>query len=527
MSYAQINYGQKLGNGPYTIAEVGCFLTSFSNLLERFGEAVDPPTLNNYFIQHGTFVDVDDGYRDDLAWGSVSAYDGNIATQVGGAGWPQTNNAIVKFVYKSSRTGQQTTHFCLVADWTQRIILDSWDGKAKVSPYGNPVAWASYQRHTVQAVAPPPAPAALPFTVENVANVTKQLKIATKLWNLNQTSWPAMVNNPVVARDAGFQFETSRIAHHALGGQYYIPNDSDGSQGYNIVDCQDPAPAPAPAPAPIAPAEPRTYTSNVVDGITFSVIEGAPKVMYVTKKEGAEKWSLKDVKNWRDFRSVQHLEYGQEVFIVGRAQHPIPPVGATYLMVDADFGNFRNTGNVVNQCGFNQVDLSETRPPALPAPAPVAAPVPEPAPAPAVAAELSWKDTYKPFDKPQHYIAARALSVADLEDIRPPMPLPKYEPTSGKNTGRVAVYGVVTKDGAEYYRLKLDSDKNFEYWYCVPKFDPETRTANLLALPSESTTPVSRATVTKDAIVLAKSHIKINGLEFLDDIIPKFLRNKK
>ena len=54
MSFAQTNYQEHLGNGPYTIAEIGCFITSFCNLeQEAFGKNIDPPTLNQFFIDHG------------------------------------------------------------------------------------------------------------------------------------------------------------------------------------------------------------------------------------------------------------------------------------------------------------------------------------------------------------------------------------------------------------------------------------------------------------------------------------------
>lgn len=521
MAYGQINYQQRLGTGPTvdTIADVGCFLTAFCNLLERFGEAIDPPTLNNFFIQHGTFL-ADGADHDNLGWGSVSAYDGNIiANQVGGAGWPQTNDAIVKFIYKSSRTGAQVTHFCLVSDWTQRVIIDSWDGQTKVSPYGNPVAWATYEKHTPQVIASPPPAADPAFTIENIAAVTKQLRIDTSLWNLNQRSWPAMANNPVANKAAGFQFQTSQIAHHVLGGTYYMPSDGDGNEGYNTVDCIDPTPVPAPVAAPAAP---KVYDSNVVDGITFSTVDGSPKPMYINKPEGAEKWSFQGVTTWRDFKSVQHFDYGTQVFIVGKAVHPVPPTGAVYLMIDPDFGNFRTTGTVINEYGFNQVDLSETKPPALPMPAPAASVVAQSA---APAGFGDWRDTYLPLGKSTHFISTRSQIVTDLTGAQGNLPLAKY--VTGTKIGLVTVYGTVTKDGVEYYRLRAETDKDFDFWYCVPKIDPNTHTPNLLVMPGESTTPISKATIAKDTVVLAKSHVEINGLKFLDDILPKFLRNKK
>jgi hypothetical protein len=298
-----------------------------------------------------------------------------------------------------------------------------------------------------------------------------------------------------------------------------------------IIDAPAPPPQ-SPAPVVTAPA-PQTYENNVVDGITFSTLDGAPRQMFVARVGGIEKWNFKDVGNWRDFKSVEHLEYGTPVFIVGKAQHPIPPVGATYYMVDADFGDFKRTGIVRNQYGFNKVDLSENRPPALPvpAPAPVLQPEPTPEPTPVVIPEpavpVRWQDAYRPFPAPVHYISTRNQYVDDLAGLQKSMMLPKYDSGSGSKAGMVAAYGTVNKDGIDYYRLKLDSDKNFDYWYCVPKIDPNTRTPNLLVFPGEVTNPVSRATVAKDAVVLAKSHIEFGVPKFLDDIIPKFLKNRK
>lgn len=532
MAYGQTNYQQKLGTGPSVsrIADVGCFLTAFCNLLERFGEGIDPPTLNNFFIQHGTFL-ADGPNRDNLAWGSISAYDGNVvASQIGGPGWPKTNNAIVKFVYKSSRTGAQLTHFCLVADWTQRVIIDSWDGHTKVTPYGNPVAWATYDKHMPQVIVPPPPIRnSSTFTIENIPAVTKELRIRTQLWDLTRRTWPEIANNPVTARTAGFRFETNRIAHHVLGGNYYIPSDSNGSQGYNVVDCQDPTSQPAPTPpaappAPTPPPAPQVFTTNKVDGIVYSVIDGAPRPMYVTKPDGIEKWSFKDVSTWRDFRSVQHIGYGEEVFIVGKALHPIPPTGAMYYMTDADFGDFKKTGRVTNQYGFNKVDLSDTRPPVLSVPTP--APVPVVAPAPAVETPpIDWKDTYKPFPQPVRYISARDQIVSDLSGKQPNLPLPRF--VAGSKIGVVLAYGTVTKDDIEYYRLKAEVDTKLEFWYCVPKLDPVTRTANLLIMPADPSVPINTATTMRDTVTLARSHIEFDVPKFLDDIIPKWLKNKK
>jgi hypothetical protein len=546
MAYGQINYPQKVGNGPYTIAEIGCFLTAFCNLLSRFGEQIDPPALNNEFMQKGSYLlDPEDGpgVHDDLAWGSVSAHDGQVVVVgTGGPGWPDSNDAIVKFIYTSKRTGQHVTHFCLVQDHNAGTILDSWDGNVKASPYGVPVAWAKYERHQPQVVTPP-APQSTPaFTVQDIPEKTEELKIDTHIWDLNQRTWPGIVNNPVGSARAGDTFKTSQIAHHVLGGSYYLPEGS-GTQGYNVVDCEDPQPAPNPAPAApvvVPPAAPTSYSKNVIDGVTFETIDGAPKQYWISNPQGANKWSFKDVTNWRGFKSVAHLDYGTEVFISGVAHHPIPPTGADYYMTGDDFGDFKKTGKPANFYGFNWADISDKRPPVLQKPVPtppVVAAVPTP-PAPAVptptvtepaasTAPLTWQDTYRPFPKAIHYIATRDLLVEELSGKKSAMPLPHYDPTISDKVGVVSSFGTVSKDGVDYYRLKTNNDPNYDYWYCVPKVDAATHTPNLLVMPANPLEPISKVSVARDTLELVKARIETDASQFLDDLVPSFLKKPK
>ncbi len=99
--YAQINYSQKLGTGPkaVSIAAAGCFVTSFSNLLLRFGFAKDPAALNQFFIDRGTYIVEADGTKDLLAFSSISAFNGNVRITSQGKGSPTEDNSIVKFIY--------------------------------------------------------------------------------------------------------------------------------------------------------------------------------------------------------------------------------------------------------------------------------------------------------------------------------------------------------------------------------------------------------------------------------------------
>lgn len=144
MYYAQTNYpnvAQGIPPTRYTLAQVGCFLTSFSNLLQRGGREVDPPTLNAYFRDNSIFIDVDDGVRDDVGFDTITKFDSRITVKSTGNGAPPSNNAIVKFVYNNGKS----THFCLVLDAAAGTIIDSWDGKVKNwSVYGGPKAYAVY-----------------------------------------------------------------------------------------------------------------------------------------------------------------------------------------------------------------------------------------------------------------------------------------------------------------------------------------------------------------------------------------------
>lgn len=161
MAYGQKNYNEIQGiNGKYRINQIGCFVTAFCNLLDRFGKGVgDPIALNRILRDNGIYVDVDDGVRDDLAYGSVSRVNGNIVVTGTGLGTPPNNNCIVKFTGLSNGFG---THFCLVQDDIAGTIVDSWDGQIKSwNVYGGPKAWASYEdRSPAAAPAPTPAPQA-------------------------------------------------------------------------------------------------------------------------------------------------------------------------------------------------------------------------------------------------------------------------------------------------------------------------------------------------------------------------------
>lgn len=155
MAYGQKNYADIQGiNGKFRINQIGCFLTSFSNLLERFGRGVAPNHLNAVFRDRGIFIDVDDGIRDDLGWQSIVAYDGRVALQQSGSSAvPPHRNSIVRIAAGNA----WGTHFCLVdrIEGSTVYVVDSWDGVVKKSSvYGPITGWAAYGDMKPQPVTP-------------------------------------------------------------------------------------------------------------------------------------------------------------------------------------------------------------------------------------------------------------------------------------------------------------------------------------------------------------------------------------
>lgn len=145
MAFTQSSYPNVIQgiDGKYTIAQIGCFLTSFANLEERYGKEVNPPTLNAFFRDNNVYTDIDDGVRDDVSWDTITSYDPSFTVIGIGTGPPEHDNSIVKFVYNNG----ESTHFCLVQNAAQEIIIDSWDGSIKPwSFYGGPKEYATYTK---------------------------------------------------------------------------------------------------------------------------------------------------------------------------------------------------------------------------------------------------------------------------------------------------------------------------------------------------------------------------------------------
>jgi hypothetical protein len=149
-----------------------------------------------------------------------------------------------------------------------------------------------------------------------------------------------------------------------------------------------------------------------------------------------------------------------------------------------------------------------------------AAVAPTPAPAPVISPTLKQlQDNYVPFPKKLDFVATRDINVPDLSGKNNSMVLPQY--------ATIGIYGTTSLNGVDYYRARIQSDANFDLWYCIEKIDPVTHKALLLAKPLTIPKPVTKRQLTIDSLHLLNEQLKEDALQFID-IVPKWLgRTKK
>lgn len=116
-----------------------------------------------------------------------------------------------------------------------------------------------------------------PYTVENITPKLVASNQARSEWDLNDTTWAAFGKNPVTVLAPNTPIEVKAIAHHVLGGQYYMPDPSKAA-GYNVVDLPDyTAPAApeqqTPAPTPPNPTDSGALIQDVVATPPAPVVE--------------------------------------------------------------------------------------------------------------------------------------------------------------------------------------------------------------------------------------------------------------
>jgi hypothetical protein len=282
LSYAQINYPQIQGiNGRYTVHDIGCFLTAFANLELDYGKYFSPLDINNSLRDRNLFIDVDDGIRDDVDWGFITYIDPETSVDhFGSTGWPDSNQAIVKFKYVSGQTHKLTTHFCKVQDFRNQTILDSWDGVVKHvngTIYGQPVGWAVYKRGTVN-----PITAYTPWSDEQLTpQKTLTNKQPTSWWSLTNTTTDINSFHPATVLQEDTPFDVGGYAHHINGYIYamtpddfarVVRGDFSTNNGVNIKDLKE-----VPAPVVVTPATPPAGPVNIPLADKYKLVT---KVMY-------------------------------------------------------------------------------------------------------------------------------------------------------------------------------------------------------------------------------------------------------
>lgn len=427
MPYAQKNYPQIQGiNGQYTIASIGCFLTSFCNLESDYGKTVDPVTLNAFFTDNRLYIDVDDGIRDDLGWDSITQYDPNTTVVKSvdhgtdqTAGWPGSNEAIVRFHYQSishpylsNGLPNYIYHFCKVVDITQHLIIDSWDGVIKKSPYGEPTAWAEYT-HKYQEVAPP----APPYSITHVDPYQVTVTPGHHQWDLSHTDWNVVVSNPLSTSGDNQVITVQAHLTTTVAPQYtYLLEDASVPHGWNKLDTTPYIPPAKPYVPPAAPIEVKRATKvEVVTDLPY----------YDTSMNAKGK-----------YKEAGKLKAG------------------TYYQISSENGMW-------NLSSDNMKDLQHwVNPSDNVAPEP---PKEEPKVESTPGFE-AWKATYQSFNanrKPVKYVMMQTYTAQDFGGNATDRVIKQYT--------ELPIYGTFkAQDGRLYGRLKLASDTEWKYWYGVP-----------------------------------------------------------
>lgn len=263
----------------YSIGTAGCYVTAIANVCDWAGNSKTPQQINDVCKQNGWFVDGGEINRDDIPALLCSnlGFTGrtNWTEEVPMDFFNDASDPNVTYIIKidaSPAAGMQS-HFVMVwnkPNESDLTIHDSWDGIQKLlSHYGNPTKIIYSAMRFVRVAAPTPAaaPAALPYTVEEInPKQVKTNKSPTTKWGMNYGTFTAMVANPITTVPVDTIMTVVALVHHNDGYQYYR-TDLNDPDGWNILDCDDYTPPAAPpytppaAPIDVKAAE--TYKLNV------------------------------------------------------------------------------------------------------------------------------------------------------------------------------------------------------------------------------------------------------------------------
>ena len=138
-------------------------------------------------------------------------------------------------------------------------------------------------------------------------------------------------------------------------------------------------------------------TEEDYPGITYERFP-RPRRMYVAKLEGTPKVNFGKASNWNEIgkSAIGHVDYGTEIYILGQARHPMPPIGAVFYMDAAAMGTFSGTGRVAATHGYAKSDLHDHI--FAPATPEVAEPEPEKEPEAEPISELTPEPESQPLE---------------------------------------------------------------------------------------------------------------------------------
>lgn len=186
--FSQLDYLQKLGTGTQTIAQSGCYLTSFANLAKACGKNVTPASLNQEFIQKRLYINlnemVDDNltkifpdliYQESLHYESISTDLDKLRTLLS----DPTNWVILEI-----DLGNKFTHFVLCAGINGVVTIADPEGGVIIdfaSKYGDPV------KNILKFVVYKGTPAIMDGTADQQTLIDQLRTDRDKNWNLYQT----------------------------------------------------------------------------------------------------------------------------------------------------------------------------------------------------------------------------------------------------------------------------------------------------------------------------------------------------
>jgi hypothetical protein len=418
-------------------------LFSFSELLRRLNITVDMATLRQDLAGQDLNFDT-------LAEGENV----HIIARGEYGSWPTSNNAIIRFQFQDqeqpyievegNREANIIDHYCIVADFEHRTIIDSANGAIREGlQYGQPVSWAMFEPGSAAKTPAPQIDQARSYVVlrggESGWEIARKLKISGQ-----------------------------DLADH---------NDLDNAT-MSLIPAATILHLPIAKPEPV---EKRRIT-------TFEFMR-RPLEMHVSKSGGTRKYTFGNAKKPEDIKETgPHAAENKNVLIYAIAHVPIGDEIYGYYMESSDLDV--NTKKVKWTVGYNHSHLAEgyvdektTQPSpqvqeaiqvmleeaaaskaAMEAePEPVVEEIAEPE-----QTEPDWHDSFQPLNTdgiPEVYLFNQNIVVTDLEDKSPNKLLRKL--------AGVRIAGTFTgPDGNEYWRPQ--DAMTLGTWYGIPVLDPET-----------------------------------------------------